>query len=336
MRQIGTLPTEHQASVLTDWLLAEGIEAKFERETAGFEIWVKDEDQLERARRELEAYLANPQERRYQEAAQRAADVQRAKLERQRRFERNLQQAGPAQTRSGGLTLALILASIGVAVLTNFGEFPNGPTAAMKALAFNAVPAELGSKLAVEHGFNSEAWALKFASIRLGEFWRLVTPVFIHFGVLHLVFNLIWLYQFGRLIEGRYGSLLLGSLCLVVAIASNFAQVAVPAQFGGAMPNPQDPNLMIYLGGMSGVVYGLFGFIWVRSLQDPSSGFFLPTSTIVIMVGWLFFCMASDVGMMSGTSDGVRSSVANWAHGVGLVVGMAFAWLGPVIGSARK
>lgn len=336
MRQIGTLPTEHQASVLTDWLVAEGIEAKYERETAGFEIWVKDEDKLERARGELQAYLSNPQDRRYSEAAQRAADVRRTREERQRRFERNLQQTGPRQARGGGLTMALIVASIGVAILTNFGVSPTGPSAAMKALAFNAVPAELGAKLAVEHGFNPEAWALKFASIRSGEFWRLVTPVFIHFGVLHLVFNLIWLYQFGRMIEGRYGSLLLGGLCLVVAIASNFAQVAVPAQYGGALPNPQDPNLMIYLGGMSGIVYGLFGFIWVRSLQDPSSGFFLPTSTIVIMVGWLFFCMVSDVGMMSDTTDGVRSSVANWAHGVGLVVGMGFAWLGPALGAARK
>jgi len=336
MRQIGTLPTEHQASVLTDWLLAEGIEAKFERETAGFEIWVKDENQLERARRELEAYLTNPQERRYLEAAQRAAEVRRARQDRQQRFERNLQQPGPRQARGGGLTITLIVASIVVAVLTNFGESPNGPSAAMKALAFNAVPAELGAKLAVEHGFNPEAWALKFASIRSGEFWRLVTPVFIHFGVLHLVFNLIWLYQFGRMIEGRYGSLLLGALCLVVAIVSNFAQVAVPEQYGGALPNPQDPNLMIYLGGMPGIVYGLFGFIWVRTLQDPSSGFFLPTSTIVIMVGWLFFCMASEVGMMSGSSEGMRSSVANWAHGVGLVVGMVFAWLGQELGAARK
>ena len=53
MRQIGTLPTEHQASVLTDWLIAEGIEAKYERELAGFEIWVKDEDKLSRARSEF-------------------------------------------------------------------------------------------------------------------------------------------------------------------------------------------------------------------------------------------------------------------------------------------
>jgi membrane associated rhomboid family serine protease len=40
--------------------------------------------------------------------------------------------------------------------------------------------------------------------------------------------------------------------------------------------------------------------------------------------------------MMSGSSEGMRSSVANWAHGVGLVVGMVFAWLGQELGAARK
>lgn len=336
MRQIGTLPTEHQASVLTDWLLAEGIETKYERELAGFEIWVKDEDQLERAKRELEAYIANPQERRYQEAAQRAAEVRRSRQERQRSYERNLQQPATQRGSRGSLTLALIIACVVVAILTNFGQSPTGPSAAMKALTFNAVPAELGAKLAAEHRFNPEAWALRFASIRRGELWRMVTPIFLHFDVLHLVFNLIWLYQLGLMIERRYGSLLLGALCLVIAIVSNFMQVAVPERFGGALPNPQDPNLMIYLGGMSGVVYGLFGYIWVKILVDPECGFSLPTSTIAIMVGWMFFCMVFDSTMVEGAGEGMRSSVANWAHGGGLVAGMACAWLGPITGSARN
>lgn len=328
MRQIGTLPTEHQASVLTDWLIAEGIEAKYERELAGFEIWVKDEDRLTQARAEFEAFQAEPQAARYVQASARAAEVRRERQQRQREYERRIQHVQPAAASARStLTIAMIVVSIVVAVLTNLGHMPQGPTAAMKALAFNSVPAKQGLELVRQFGMDPDSWGLKFASIRSGELWRLVTPVFIHFGPLHLIFNLIWLYQLGRMIETRYGTGLLGGLALLVAALSNFVQVAVPASQGGATLSVSDPNLMIYLGGMSGVVYGLFGFIWVKSAIDPQSGFFLPTSTIVIMVGWMFFCMVADSGIMTGTSEGVRSSVANWAHGVGLVAGMLFAWL---------
>lgn len=328
MRQIGTLPTEHQASVLTDWLIAEGIEAKYERELAGFEIWVKDEDRLSQARAEFEAFQAEPQAARYVQASARAAEVRRERQLRQREYERRIQHVQPAAASARStLTVALIVVSIVVGVLTNLGYMPQGPTAAMKALAFNSVPATKGIELVRQFGLDPDSWGLKFASIRSGEIWRLVTPIFIHFGPLHLIFNLIWLYQLGRMIETRYGSVWLGGLALMVAALSNFVQVAVPASQGGATLSVSDPNLMIYLGGMSGVVYGLFGFIWVKAAIDPKSGFFLPTSTIVIMVGWMFFCMVADSGMMTGSSEGVRSSVANWAHGVGLVAGMLFAWL---------
>jgi GlpG protein len=336
MRQTGTLPTEHQASVLTDWLIAEGIEAKYERELAGFEIWVKDEDKLSRARAEFEAYLADPQAAKYAESAARAAEVRRQRLEQQRQYERRIQRAPSALPMAQStLTIAMIIASVVVGILTNLGHMPRGPSETMKALAFNSVSAKQSVELVQKYGADPDSWGLKFASVRKGELWRLVTTAFIHFGALHLIFNMIWLYQLGRMVESRYGTAFLGGLCLIIQAVSSFIQVAVPAAQGGASLSVLDPNLMIYLGGMSGVVYGLFGFIWVKAAIDPLSRFFLPTSTIVIMIGWMFFCMVSPTGMMSETAEGVRSSVANWSHGSGLAMGMLCAWLATISGWRR-
>jgi GlpG protein len=71
------------------------------------------------------------------------------------------------------------------------------------------------------------------------------------------------------------------------------------------------------LGGMSGVVYGLFGFYWMKATYDPGSGLYMPPSTVIIMVGWLLFCMFPGIEQIG------MPNVANWAHGVGLLVGIA-------------
>jgi GlpG protein len=68
---------------------------------------------------------------------------------------------------------------------------------------------------------------------------------------------------------------------------------------------------------MSGVVYGLFGYFWLRGRLDPSFGVNLQRSTVVILVGWMILgFVARDVMRM-----------ANWAHLGGLVVGMAWGAL---------
>ena len=74
---------------------------------------------------------------------------------------------------------------------------------------------------------------------------------------------------------------------------------------------------------MSGVVYGLFGFVWVKSIVDPQFGFRIPQSSIIIMMVWLFGCMFAEqlgIGIFP-------TNVANWAHGIGLLVGMVVAYL---------
>ncbi|MBV1870081.1 MAG: rhomboid family intramembrane serine protease, partial [Gammaproteobacteria bacterium] len=82
----------------------------------------------------------------------------------------------------------------------------------------------------------------------LVELLRFVSPAFLHFSVLHIVFNLLWWWQFGGTIETHQGWLRLALVLLMTALFSNLAQAYVTG-----------PNF----GGLSGVVYGLLGYLFV-------------------------------------------------------------------------
>ena len=143
-----------------------------------------------------------------------------------------------------------------------------------------------------------------------GQYWRLVTPVFLHFGWLHIVFNSLWLWDLGRRVEQVLGHFNMFMLFLAIAMVSNISQFA----FGGAG----------LFGGMSGVVYGLLGFSWVAPLLQP--GWHIqPSSPIMLfMVGWLVACMAGLVEVLG------FGAIANAAHVGGLLCG---ALLGAVFGA---
>ena len=145
--------------------------------------------------------------------------------------------------------------------------------------------------------------------IRHGELWRLFTPMFIHFGLLHLLFNMVWLLDLGTMIERRQSTRVLSALVLVIAALSDFGQYLW-----------QGPGF----GGMSGVVYGLIGYIWLRGKFDPASGLFLHSSTVTMAVIWFVLCLA-----------GVFPYVANAAHGVGFAVGIAWGYVSALL-AARK
>lgn len=132
-----------------------------------------------------------------------------------------------------------------------------------------------------------------------GQLWRLVTPIFLHFTIIHLAFDMFWLIDLGWMVERRFGRLYFGVLVLVTAVISSVAQCwwSGPA-----------------FGGMSGVVYGLFGFIWIRSLYDPAPYFGLNKTVVIMMIGWLFLCMT-----------GMLGPIGNAAHAAGLLTGTAWA-----------
>ena len=62
-------------------------------------------------------------------------------------------------------------------------------------------------------------------SINDGEIWRLVTPIFLHFSIFHLIFNSLFLWVLGQKIEYSIGSL------YFLASASKIPPFAVPSNF---------------------------------------------------------------------------------------------------------
>ena len=103
--------------------------------------------------------------------------------------------------------------------------------------------------------FSLGANDLQFGDMGL-QYWRLVTPAFLHFGWLHIVFNSLWLWDLGSRLELLLGRVNLLLLVLVIAMVSNISQYYATG-----------PSLF---GGMSGVVFGLLGFSWVAPLVQPT------------------------------------------------------------------
>ena len=150
--------------------------------------------------------------------------------------------------------------------------------------------------------------ARAFVDIRQGQVWRLITPIFMHGGLWHLVMNLFWIYYLGAQIEHFEGTWKLGLLALVAAVVPNIAQAV-----------SQGPNFL----GISGVVAAFFGYVWIKSKYDPSSRLMISNFTIAIFIGFLFFCL-------------FRDRVANEAHFVGLGVGAIMAYLPLVLRPSGK
>lgn len=136
----------------------------------------------------------------------------------------------------------------------------------------------------------------------LQQWWRLITPIFIHFGFMHLAFNALWLWELGRRIELRSGSLWMLGLTLLFALVSNMAQWLVSGSTA-------------LFGGLSGVLYGLLGYYWLYQMLSPSPMFDLPKGVVIMMLAWLVLCLS---GVVTALGFG---AIANAAHVGGLVIG---------------
>jgi GlpG protein len=143
------------------------------------------------------------------------------------------------------------------------------------------------------------------------EWWRLFTPAFIHFSVIHIIFNLIWWWVLGSQLERIFGTWLLVIIFSIAAISSNIAQLLVTG-----------PNF----GGLSGVVYALFGFVWWIGLLRPQWGIGLPTNLVIFLLGWLAL----------GYFDVLWVNMANEAHLFGLISGCLMALATHQLAGARK
>lgn len=142
-------------------------------------------------------------------------------------------------------------------------------------------------------------------NLRQGEYWRVLTPIFLHFGAIHIIFNALWLWFLGSRIETVFGPVALAALVLITGIVSNTAQAMV--------------SFPIAFGGMSGVVYALFSYVWLVGLVTREPAFMLPPALFPIMV---VFMLISWLGVFDFLAGG---EVADTAHTVGFVSGLVCA-----------
>ena len=334
MRLIGEVENDQQAILFSAFLLVKGIESQIDPVVGEpCEVWVKDEDQFKEAHAELQKFLANPSDSKYSNSVRQAKIIARAEEKRRQTVQKKIVRTTNGQLpRKRPLTIIMIAICAIVAVLTNFGEIGFGenqvrPDAKIyRLLQFNYTGpprSEEIANLARTKGLDN--LNVRLASIKRGEIWRLVTTMFIHLGVFHLVFNMVWFYQFGTLIEHRYGTLYFAAIILASAAISNLFQDCIPMAWGGSTPFYLSDTKVFMSGGggMSGVIYGLFGFVWMKSLYDRRANFRITQSTVVILMVWLFFCM---IPMEMRAQIGFGVPVGNWAHGIGLLVGMAIGY----------
>lgn len=143
------------------------------------------------------------------------------------------------------------------------------------------------------------------AAIKQGQFWRLLTPIFVHFGILHIGFNTVMTYSFGAIVEFLKGPLHMLAFVIVSGVLSNLAQAVMPNLIAGA-----GAGYSIF-GGLSGVVYAMFGYVWMQSQFNPTVHIPLNKQAVLMILGWFVLCW---VGIIPG--------IANWAHTGGLLIGV--------------
>jgi GlpG protein len=303
MRQLATLPSADKARTLADHLLTLKIDTRLEQQPDGWAVWVCDEDHLPRARQELEEFTRNPSDPRYAAAPQVADSLRQRKRReehdyqrRQERFHRRM--SGPVSAQRW--TVGLIVVCVLVSLLSNGGH----DRKIVEALSISPY------RFVAE---NRIAWP-ELQPIVEGQVWRLVTPIFLHFGIWHLLFNMLMLYDLGGAIERRRrGPLRYLLLVLILAVISNLVEYYLghPVKDGGELRWQPSPTF----GGMSGVVYGLFGYIWMKARFQPELGFRIHPSTVTYLIAWFFLCMTGLVG-----------PIANGAHVGGLLAGMLIGY----------
>ena len=276
MRPIGQLETEEQARTFADYLFLRDVATQIEPAKGGaWGIWVVDEERVDESKALLSRFRSMPDAEEFYQASAAAAERRRGEEKVIRKEEKFLKRAAalPRRMGGGGLTMVLLILCVVAALATKLGQDP--------------------------------AWThwllISMEKVSVGQLWRLFTPVFLHFSLWHLLFNLLWLQDLGAVLEVKIGTWRFLAVVAGVALVSNLAQYAA----GGAG-----------FGGMSGVVYGVFGYLWIRGKRDFRFGLTIAPMTSGLL---LVFLALGIFGLLGPT--------ANAAHFSGLLVGGALGWL---------
>jgi GlpG protein len=291
------------------------IDALAEESDGAWQVWVRDEDKTEHARAEFEKFSAdrsNPRyansvaeaESRAQAEAARRIEAQRQTVKLSDKWQRQGTRVGPSGPRPV-FVVTVIAVSILATVLTGMG--PTAGSGRAPGLA-----SEVFDGLAFVGTDALRADKSPMASINRGEIWRLITPIFLHMTFQHILFNCLMFYIMGRQIEWERGPYFLALFVLVVGLAANLGQALVPTLVGHYQP----------FGGLSGVIYGIFGYLWICS-RTGQGRYFMPDFVVFVMLAWFVVCWLGELKVVDNLDN-----IANWNHTFGLLAGITWAMRG--------
>jgi GlpG protein len=255
------------AQAFIDYMASRQVDIQIMPEGEGqFALWLTDAQHEVEVEAELKQFLANPSDPKYSAASWNVADTRKSKF-----HYASPSIMGMIKAKAGPVTLAIMITCAAIYLLQLLG-FGRG---VFDWLHFPA--------------FEGQQWQL----------WRWISHALLHFSITHIVFNLLWWWQFGGDIERRLGSGKLLQLFVISAALSGAGQFYVEgANFGG----------------LSGVVYALLGYLWILGYRLPHLGLTLPKPIIGFMLVWLVLGFVQPF-----------MAIANTAHLVGLISGMAIA-----------
>jgi membrane associated rhomboid family serine protease len=342
MRLIAKLDSKEKAKRFSAYLEQEDCPALIEHESDGFSVWIYDEDHLQKAN-ELYQKFIHPEFN-----VEIKEDVKEKPVEtgpiplsddpiflaqmqeiRKKMLAKAMYRTFHAKITQSFIFICSVFLMVNIFYYASYSSNPDKlkmPTPLMEALFYDApfIPQEKqyeknwpGYFMILENYDQMKPLlsAPKFTKILKGEFWRLFTPALLHGGILHLVFNMVWLWVLGKHIEERLRKQRYLVLILVLGIFSNTMQYLMT----GA-------NFM----GFSGVICGFAGFIWARQKLTPWEGYPIPKSTLNFLFVFIFGVALVQLIAFIITYFKIVDltlNIANAAHLSGLLLG---AFLGRI------
>lgn len=315
MRSLTVLEGQANTESFVAYLLTRNISTHVEptdTTKTRWEVWIRDEDRLDEAQQELAQFLADPANTRYQQAVRDARTILKEQQEQAAARQRNIQTPREIYRNSmfaGSLppiTLALIILCSVLSVASNF----------------SSPRSRLGNSIVKQLMFvdmaRYERTKDPAVSLKDYQWWRVLTPMFLHGHPFHLIMNMLALASLGRIAERLEGSLRYLLLIIAFAIGSHLPQGLLPQNILGIQGLSGTPVFV----GISGVVLGLFGYIATKTYLRRDLGFSLSPSSYFMVGLILFLGFAGDI---AGSGGGMK--MANFAHLGGLVTGIAIGWV---------
>jgi GlpG protein len=292
MLQLTEFDSKKQANRFSNFLRSEGIPNGVQQHDAKFELWIERNEHLDVSQTHLQAFLQNPNDAKYQV---KIVDNRRAKRrELKARYKRNFSRNYANNYISISLVVMAVLFFIlakyvGYRLIDHFSLVDRG---AVLDYQFESI---------LDRQSVLTLWQI-FLNFILKQPWRLLTPMFIHWNIIHLMFNGYWVYYLGGLIEKKERSWFFIVMILSAALVTNVAQFVVDY----AQPSA----------GLSGVVYAFFAYLWLSAKYNPMSGYWIRQDIVVWMVGWFLIGLSGYFGY-----------VGHYSYLGGLLVGALFAYV---------